>query len=62
MGDVAGLVENAKKLVAMLVAECEAMGVRGRADARYEFDCEILFDKLEAWFVEAVERSQCRKI
>lgn len=61
-GDVAGLVENVKKLAAMPVAECEAMGARGRAYARAEFDREMLFDKLEAWFAEAVEENRCRKM
>jgi len=61
-GDVAGLVENVKKLVAMPLAEREAMGACGRAYALAEFDREILFDKLEGWFAEAVEENRCRKM
>lgn len=60
-GDVAGLVESVKKLAAMPVAEREAMGARGRAYAQAEFGREMLFDKLEAWFAEAVEENRCSR-
>ena len=52
-GDAEGLATNVLNLARLSVAERTAMGARGRAFARHEFDRDTLLTQLEAWVAEA---------
>ena len=51
-GDSTGLAENVRRLAAMTDQERRAMGQRGPAYARAEFDREMLVSRLEVWLTD----------
>ncbi|MBI5330967.1 MAG: glycosyltransferase family 4 protein [Betaproteobacteria bacterium] len=59
-GDAAGLADAAMKLADMSRQERAAMGERGRRYAQTEFGREMLMDRLEAFFQEAISASATR--
>jgi glycosyltransferase involved in cell wall biosynthesis len=55
-GDARGLARRVEQLAAMDEETRAAMGSRGRAYCRREFDRATLITRLEQWFAEAARR------
>ena len=54
-GDSRALAENVRRLAALPPDARRAMGERGQAYARREFDRDLLITKLEGWLADAAK-------
>lgn len=56
-GDFAALARNVRRLAGMTDAERRAMGARGRAYAKREFDFNTVVERIEGWLAELASRA-----
>lgn len=54
-GDVDGLVQAVRKMLALSASERTQMGIRALRYSREHFDRDNLFDRLETWLYEAID-------